>query len=556
MVVEYIHKTNSMMRIIEMSIRENWDYPVWSDYNSDVHFTYGEVAREFNRLHECFRKMGLEPGDRIAICDKNSARWAIAYFAAFTFGAVTVPILNDFNGEQIRNILAHCEAKLLICSKAVEKKISDAYQQQVGRPAETKEGHTIAEANENIDCAVMDIMDIGTKPVDQTFHKADVHYFNDNPDDLAMLSYTSGSTGHSKGVMIPYRAIWSNTRFADEKLGVQPHMKFLSLLPLAHMYGYAFEFMYAFTIGCHTIFLTKIPSPTVVVQAFAEIKPWVVIAVPLIIEKIVRGKVFPVIRAMRMRTLLTLPGVKTLIYRKIRKQLIGAFGGNLYEVIVGGAAFSTEVEDFLKKIKFPYTVGYGMTECAPIICYRDWKTFAKHSCGQPAPRMEVKVLSEDPTSIPGEIVTRGTNVMLGYYKDDAATAAAIDEEGWLHTGDLGTIDSDQNVFIRGRSKNMLLGANGQNIYPEEIEEKITTHALIDECVVVQRGEKLVALVYTSDDTLKKHGMTRDDFNGQLEQYRRHINRLLPSFYALSAFEARDEEFEKTPKRNIRRFLYK
>lgn len=528
--VEYLHQSQSMMRIVERALREHWDYLAFTDYGTDVHFTYHDVAREIARLHGQFRDMGIAPRDRIALCDKGSSRWGVAFFAAFTYGAVVVPILHDFNGEQIRNILEHSGTKLLICSEATCKK------------AEYTGLH-------------IDLNTIGTCDYDQPFAQADVHYFDDQPDDLALLSYTSGSTGHSKGVMVPYRAIWSNTVFADEVLGLKPRSRFVSLLPLAHMYGFAYEFMYAFCIGSHMFYLTKAPSPSVILKAFAEVKPRIVIAVPLIIEKIVQNKVFPIIRAVQMRSLLMLPIVRNFIYRKIRKGLEQAFGGDVYEVIVGGAAFSSEVEDFLKKIKFPYTVGYGMTECAPIICYSDWHSFAKGSCGRPAPRMEVEVLSADPERIPGEIVTRGTNVMLGYYNNPEATAEAIDADGWLHTGDLGTKDAQGNVFIRGRAKNMLLGSNGQNIYPEEIEEKLTSHALIDECVVVQREQKLIGLVYTSDETLQHHGMTRQDFLDSLDRYRRHVNKMLPSFYHLSALEPRDEEFEKTPKRNIKRYLY-
>ncbi len=535
---EYIQKSKSMMRLIELVIRDNWNRVAFEDYGGATQFTYAEAAREFARLHDYFRELGLEPGDRIALCDRNSSRWAVAFLAAFTFGAVVVPILNDFNGEQIRNILLHSETKLLICSQKILERI--------------KEGN----GDEPLRCHVLDLATIGTIEYDMPFAQADVRYFDDVPDDLALLSYTSGSTGHSKGVMVPYRAIWSNTLFADERLGLNAHCRFLILLPLAHMYGFAFEFMYGFCIGGHITFLTKTPSPTILVKALSDVQPGIVISVPLIIEKIVRGRIFPVIRAARMRHLLHIPLVRDFIYRKIRRQLTKVFGGKFYEVIIGGAAFSTEVEEFLKRIKFPYTVGYGMTECAPIICYRDWHTFVKSSCGQPAPRMEVKILSGDPERAPGEIVTRGTNVMLGYYKNDEATAEAIDEEGWLHTGDLGTMDADQNVFIRGRLKNMLLGANGQNIYPEEIEEKLTAHALIDECVVVQRGEKLVALVYTSDDTLRRHGMTRNEFNARLDIYRNHVNSMLPAFCHLAQLVPRETEFEKTPKHNIRRFLYK
>ncbi len=536
MSLEQIQKTKSLMKLLEITIRDNWDQLAFSDYGSDLSFTYAEVARECKRLHEYFRDMGLEPGDRVALCDKNSSRWAVAYLAALTFGAVTVPILSDFKGEQIANILEHSESKLLIVGESLLHKVQ-------------------AEAALPEGLQLLDIATVGTVEYTMPFAQADVRYFEDKPDDLAMLSYTSGSTGHSKGVMLPYRSMWSNILFADEKLGMERRSRVISLLPMAHMYGLAFEFIYEFCIGCHITYLAKTPSPTVLMQAFSEIRPRIIIAVPLIIEKIVQGKVFPVIRAVQMRTILQLPLINDFVYWRIKRKLTKVFGGQFYEVIVGGAAFNSEVETFLKRIHFPYTVGYGMTECGPIICYRDWKKFVKGSCGRQVPRMEVKILSDDPQNVPGEIVCRGTNVMLGYYKNDEATAEAIDEEGWLHTGDLGTMDKDGNVFIRGRSKNMLLGANGQNIYPEEIEEKLTGHALIDECVVVQRDEKLIGLVYTSDDTLRRHGMTREDFDQQLDRYRRHVNQMLPGFYHLAHLESRTEAFEKTPKHNIKRFLY-
>ena len=516
---EYIQSNMSLMRMLETTIREHWTDVAYTDYGTDVHFTFAEVAKEIKRLHLYFEDLGLVKGDKIAICDKNSSKWAVGYLAALTYGAITVPILNDFNGEQIVNILEHSDSKLLICGEAILKKVVDADEKL---KAQMEKGTSLFDVKAE-QYTILNIVSIGTIPYDMPFAQADVRYFEENPDDLAMLSYTSGSTGHSKGVMIPYRAISSNIQFADEKLGLEHCTRLVSLLPMAHMYGFAFEFM--------------------------------VIAVPLIIEKIVQGKIFPVIQTARMRNLLRIPFVSSIIYGKIRKRLLDVFGGQVYEVIVGGAAFNSDVEDFLRKIHFPYTVGYGMTECAPIICYRDWKTFVKSSCGEPAPRMEVKILSKDPENVPGEIVTRGTNVMLGYYKNPEATAEAIDKDGWLHTGDLGTMDKHGNVFIRGRAKNMLLGANGQNIYPEEIEEKLMSHALIDECVVVQREQKLYGLVYTSDDTLRTHGMTREEFKNHLDQYRRHVNSLLPTFYQLTALEARDEEFQKTPKRNIKRFLY-
>ena len=401
--------------------------------------------------------------------------------------------------------------------------------------------------NSDINFPIEDFKDI--KP-------EDVNYFREDPDGLALISYTSGSTGRSKGVMLPYRSIWSNVIFADEVLGLPAHCRTMAILPMAHMYGFAFDFMYEFCIGCHVHYLTKTPSPAIIIKAFGEIKPAIVIAVPLIIEKVVTGKVFPIIRKPKMKALLKLPVVNSIIYTKIRQQLVDAFGGEFYEVIVGGAAFSKEVEDFLAKIKFPYTVGYGMTECGPIIGYEDWQHFAKYSCGKAAPRMTVKIDSPDPEHTPGEIITKGTNVMLGYYKNPEETAEAIDEDGWLHTGDLGTLDKEGNIFIRGRKKTMLLGANGQNVYPEEIEDIILSNTIFDECVVVQRGEKLVALVYISDDSLKANELTREAMTANLDQYKKEVNVALPKFANITAFEVQEQEFEKTPKRSIRRYLYK
>jgi len=532
----YLQEHTSILKIFESTIKQNWERPAFTDFGTDLTFTYGDVASEIARLHDFFRAQGIQPRDRIAICDRNSCGWVVGFLAAFSYGAVAVPILHDFHGEQIRNVLVHSEAKLIICNKHVVERIVE---------------HDASP----VPCEVLDVATIRPGQYGKPLSADDVEFFTENPDDLCILSYTSGSTGYSKGVMIPYRAILSNTLFADEKLGIERNARLLSMLPLAHMYGFAFEFAYCFSIGVHVHFLTKAPSPSVLMEAFSAIRPRLVIAVPLIIEKIVRGSIFPVIRAARMRHLLRIPFVRNLIYTRIRKKLLALFGGNIYEIVIGGAAFNSEVEDFLQRIKFPYTVGYGMTECAPIITYSDWTTFAKGSCGRVAPRMEVKVLSPDPEHQPGELLARGTNVMLGYYKHPEATAETLEADGWLHTGDLATMDKNGNVYLRGRLKNMLLGANGQNIYPEEIEEKFTSYALFDECVVVQRDQKLTLLVYTSDDTLQKHGMTREEHSQKFDSYRRHVNSMLPAYAAVSAIEARETPFEKTPKQNIRRFLY-
>ncbi|MCH5174595.1 MAG: AMP-binding protein [Prevotellaceae bacterium] len=525
------------MSLMESAIVRNWTRQAYTNYGTGVTYTYGDVAKMVARLHKLFWHLGLEPGCKIALCDKNSAHWAIAFHAAFTFGAVVVPILSEFSIEQIQNIYEHSEARLIICGQ----KYADKLNARILNMAD----FTMKDEPSAIDMEAF-----------ADLQPSDVQYFREHPDDLALLSYTSGSTGHSKGVMLPYHSIWSNMQFADEVLDFGAGDTTLAILPMAHMYGFAFDFLFEFLIGCHVHFLTKTPSPNIVIKAFNDIRPVVVIVVPLILEKIVHKQIFPILRTRRIRTLTAIPLLKKVVYRQIRNKLISAFGGNFYECIIGGAAMNKEVEEFLHQIGFPFTIGYGMTECGPIIGYEDWHYFVKGSCGKIVPRMELKIDSSDPEDIAGEILVRGDNVMMGYYKNEEETLAAIDEQGWLHTGDLGTIDRHGNIFIRGRKKSMLLGANGQNVYPEEIEDVIMTQTIFEESVVVQRGEKLVALVYVSDPALEHHGLNRDTLQQKLDTYKRHINSLLPTFANISAIEVQEEEFEKTPKRNIRRYLYK
>ncbi len=522
--------------MMEKAIIANWDQPAYTNYGTDLTYTYGDVAKMIARLHDLFRSLDIEPGSKIALCDKNSAHWAIAFLAAFSYGAVVVPILSEFSIDQIQNICIHSDSSLIICGRRYSAGLQ-------GRVLHMDD-FTMRDDSLSIDMSAHSAMQPG-----------DVSYFREIPEDLAVISYTSGSTGRSKGVMLPYRSIWSNAHFADELLDINPGDNTFALLPLAHMYGFSFDFMAEFLLGCHVHFLTKTPSPHIVTAAFSRIKPVIVVVVPLIIEKIVRGIIFPIMRTPHMRALTSIPMLRQVVYRLVRDKLRKALGGNLYETVIGGAALSRDVEDFLSLIKFPYTVGYGMTECGPLIGYDDWATFKKGSCGKAAPRMEVKVLSPDPEHVPGEIVTRGMNLMLGYYKNESETLLAIDDEGWLHTGDLGVIDSDGYIYIRGRKKNMLLGSNGQNIYPEEIEDTIMAHTIFEETVVVQRGQKLVALVYVSDPALQHHGLSREYLLENLATYKRQINSLLPAYAAISAIEVRDQEFEKTPKRNIKRFLY-
>ena len=527
---------SSIISMMESTLKKNWNRPCVTNYGTEVSYTYGDVTKMIARLHQLFRQLGIEPGNKIAICDKNNAHWAISFFAAFSYGAVVVPILPEFSHEQIQNIYNHSESTLFIGGEKYTKELKA----RILHIAD----FTMPDHSKGIDMNAFNDL-----------QPDDVHYFREQPDDLALLSYTSGSTGRSKGVMLPYRSIWSNCQFADEVLDFKPGDNTLSILPLAHMYGFAYDFFFAFNIGCHIHFLTKTPSPHVVIKAFQAIKPVVVIVVPLILEKIVQKQIFPILRTRHIRALTAIPILKQVVYRQIRNKLYSSLGGNFYECIIGGAAFNKEVEDFLHQIRFPYTVGYGMTECGPIIGYEDKHLFVQGSCGKAAPRMEVSIDSTDPQNKPGEILTRGTNVMLGYYKNEEETLAAIDEEGWLHTGDLGTVDAEGNIFIRGRKKTLLLGANGQNVYPEEIEDAIATHTIFEESVVVQRGEKLVALVYISDPALEHHGLTRETLQQHLDTYKRHINSYLPAFANISGIEVQEQEFEKTPKRSIRRYLY-
>ncbi|MBQ6965218.1 MAG: AMP-binding protein [Bacteroidaceae bacterium] len=524
------------MELMEQTIKKNWANSAYTNYGTGESFTYGDVAKMIARMHLLFNQLGIESGQKIALCDKNHAHWALAFLAAFSYGAVVVPILSEFSIEQIQNIYNHSDSALMICGQ----KYADGLKARILHIAD----FTMKDEPYAIDMTAF-----------TDLQPSDVQYFRERPEDLALLSYTSGSTGRSKGVMLPYRSVWSNMHFADEVLDFGPGDRTLAILPMAHMYGFAFDFFFEFLIGCHVHFLTKTPSPHIVIKAFSDIKPVVVIVVPLILEKIVQKQIFPILRTRHIRALTAIPLFRQVVYRQIRNKLYAALGGHFYECIIGGAAFNKEVEDFLHQIHFPYTVGYGMTECGPILGYEDWHLFAKGSCGKVVPRMELRIDSPDPQNTPGEILAKGTNVMLGYYKNEEETLEAIDEEGWLHTGDLGTIDRNGNIFIRGRKKTMLLGANGQNVYPEEIEDAIMTHTLFEESVVVQREEKLVALVYVSDKALEHHGLTHDSLLQKLDTYKRQINSYLPAFANISAIEVRDQEFEKTPKRSIRRYLY-
>ena len=553
--MEHIPSFNAL---IQKSIIDNWDRDALTDYKGQT-LQFHDVARKIEKLHILFENSGIQKGDKIALCGRNSSQWAVAFLATLTYGAIAVPILHEFNAEQVHNIVNHSEARLLFVGDHVATIIDPQAMPTLEGIINNPDYSLMVSRTDKLTYAREHLNELYGKKFPKYFRKEHVSYYiEQSPEELAVINYTSGTTGFSKGVMLPYRALWSNYDFAMSVLGdiIKAGDKIISMLPMAHMYGMAFEFIFEFLHGCHVYYLNRVPSPAIIAQALAEIKPKIVIAVPLIIEKIIRKKVFPKIQNNRMRLLLQMPVISKKVREMICQEVLKAFGGNMYEVIIGGAALNQEVEHFLKRIEFPYTVGYGATECAPIICYRDYKTFAPGSCGRAALHQEVKIVSPDPKRIPGEILTKGPNVMLGYYKNPEATAETIDRDGWYHTGDLGTMDDDGNVFINGRSKNMLLGANGQNIYPEEIEDKLNSMTMVVESIVVQRDTKLVALVHPDMDEAKNMGFSDEDLKNIMEQNRNGLNEILPAYEKISEIEIHEEEFEKTPKKSIKRYLYK
>ena len=547
----------SFNALIEKSIIDHWDMDALTDYKGAT-LQYHDVARKIEKLHIMFENSGVVKGDKIALCGRNSANWAVAFLATLTYGAIAVPILHEFMADQIHNIVNHSDAKLLFVGDVVATQVDATKMPGLEGIIYIPDYSLVVSRTDKLTYAREHLNEMFGIKYPKYFRKNHVNYYkNQDPEELAMINYTSGTTGFSKGVMIPYRALWGNADFAENVLGkkIKPGDSIISILPMAHMYGMAFEFIFEFIKGCHIFYLTRIPSPAIIAEAFGRIKPAVIIAVPLVIEKIIRKKVFPKIQNNRMRMLLHMPVISKKVKEKICEQVTNAFGGNFYEVIIGGAAFNKEVESFLHSVGFRYTVGYGATECAPIICYEDYKHFVPGSCGKAALHMMVRIDSPDPENVPGEILAKGPNVMLGYYKNEEATKQTIDENGWYHTGDLGTMDGDGNVFIKGRSKNMLLGASGQNIYPEEIEDKLNSLALVAESVVVQKGDKLIALVHPDYDEAQTLNLGNNELADIMEQNRQELNSMIPAYSKVSEIRIYEEEFEKTPKKSIKRFLY-
>ncbi|HJD77004.1 MAG TPA: AMP-binding protein [Bacteroides reticulotermitis] len=544
----------SFIAYIENSIKNNWDLDALTDYKGAT-LQYKDVARKIEKIHIIFEESGIRKGDKIAVCGRNSSHWGVTFLATLTYGAVVVPILHEFKADNVHNIVNHSEAKLLFVGDMVWENLNESAMPLLEGILMMNDFTVLVSRSERLTYAREHLNELFGKKYPKNFRKEHIVYHQDHPEELAVINYTSGTTSYSKVVMLPYRSLWSNTKFAFEVLPLQAGDKIVSMLPMAHMYGLAFEFLYEFAVGCQIYFLTRMPSPKIIFQAFAEVKPRLIVAVPLIIEKIIKKSVLPKLETPTMKLLLKVPIINDKIKSTVREEVIKGFGGNFASVIVGGAAFNQEVEQFLKMIEFPYTVGYGMTECGPIICYEDWATFKQGSCGTAAPRMEVKILSSDPENIPGEIVCRGPNVMLGYYKNEEATKEVIDKDGWLHTGDLALIDAQGNVTIKGRSKNMLLSGSGQNIYPEEIEDKLNNLPYVAESIIVQQNERLVGLVYPDFDEAFASGLTHDDIERVMEENRIALNALLPTYSQIAKMKIYPEEFEKTPKKSIKRFLY-
>ena len=545
----------SFIALLEKSIKKNWDANSLTDYKG-VTYQYKDVARKIEKLHIIFEESGVKPGDKIAICGRNMSHWGVTFLATVTYGAVIVPILHEFKPDQVHNIVNHSEAKLLFVGDVVWEGLDESAMPDLEGVILVNDFSLLVSRTEKLTYAREHLNELFGKKFPKNFRKEHINYYKDSPEELLVLNYTSGTTSFSKGVMIPARALWSNMMFAFNALTMKSGDRLVSMLPMAHMYGLAFEFLYQFCAGVQVFFLTRMPSPKIILQAFAEVKPTLVIAVPLIIEKIIKKNVLPKLETPTMKFLMHVPLLNDKIRAKVREQLMNAFGGEFYEIVVGGAAFNQEIEAFMRSIDFPYTVGYGMTECAPLICYEDWKKFKAGSCGKAVTNMEVKVLSADPANIPGEIICRGDNVMLGYYKNEEATKEVIDADGWMHTGDLGVIDEEGNVTIKGRSKNMLLGPSGQNIYPEEIEDKLNNMPYVNESIVIQALDgKLAALIYPDFELAFANGMTEKQVEEQMEANRVAVNTQIAAYEQIARVKIYHEEFEKTPKKSIKRFLY-
>ena len=545
----------SVNKTFEEAFKANWDRPAISNYHGAT-YHYRDLARKIAKLHIMFEECGLEKGDKVAICSRNQANWVVSFLSALTYGAVPVPLMHEFKPSNIHHLVNHSESKVLFVDDVIWENIVESEMPELQAIIQVNTLQLMYAANEKIAEARLRLNELFGRKYPMAFTQDSLNYYEDTADELAIINYTSGTSGFSKGVMIPYRAIASNLEFGRKVLPlINNTSKVVSMLPCAHMYGLMFEVLYELSKGCHVHFLSRLPSPKVILQAMAEVKPTIVIAVPLIIEKIYKNKVKPVLEKAGIRFAMKVPGLDQIVINKIKNELINAFGGEFYEVIIGGAAFNKEVEAFFKKMNFPFTVGYGMTECAPIITYSDWKTEKLYSCGEIVPNMEMKIDSPDPQNIPGELLVRGANVFLGYYKNPEATNEALDEDGWLHTGDMGVIDADGSLFLRGRSKCMILGPSGQNIDPEEVEAALDVRPYFVESLVIEDNGGLTALVYPDFDQGAKDGMDQKTLMNYIKSTLADINKEIPNYARLSKIEIMTEPFERTPKKSIKRYLY-
>ena len=545
---------DSFIQLVEESIRANWDRDALTDYKGAT-LQYKDVARKIEKMHILFEHAGIRKGDKIALCGRNSANWTATFLGVVTYGAVAVPILHEFKADNVHHIVNHSEARMLFVGDQVWEMFNEAAMPNLEGIIELKNFDLVVSRSEKLTYAREHLNEEFGKKYPCRFRAEQVSYRREEPEELAVINYTSGTTGYSKGVMLPYRSIISNIVHIDQKVGLKAGDSIVSMLPLGHIFGLVFDFLYGITKGAHLWFLTRMPSPKIIAESFAVIRPRVIACVPLIVEKIFKKNILPKVDNKLGKLLLNLPIISDKIKEQIRQQAMEVFGGNFIEIVIGGAPFNPEVEAFLRKINFPYTIAYGMTECAPLICHSRWDEILYTSCGKTVANMETKVISEDPERIPGELVCRGMNVMLGYYKNESATAQTIDKDGWLHTGDMAIKDADGNIFIKGRCKNMLLTASGQNIYPEEIEARLNNMPYVNESLVILKENKLVTLVYPDNEDAFSHGMNKKQLEEALELNRIELNKLLPAYSQITQVKLYPEEFEKTAKKSIKRFLY-
>lgn len=545
---------DSFIQLVEESIRANWDRDALTDYKGAT-LQYKDVARKIEKMHILFQHAGIRKGDKIALCGRNSANWTATFLGIVTYGAVAVPILHEFKADNVHHIVNHSEARMLFVGDQVWEMFNEAAMPNLEGIIELKNFDLVVSRSEKLTYAREHLNEEFGKKYPCRFRAEQVSYRREEPEELAVINYTSGTTGYSKGVMLPYRSIISNIVHIDQKVGLKAGDSIVSMLPLGHIFGLVFDFLYGITKGAHLWFLTRMPSPKIIAESFAVIRPRVIACVPLIVEKIFKKNILPKVDNKLGKLLLNLPIISDKIKEQIRQQAMEVFGGNFIEIVIGGAPFNPEVEAFLRKINFPYTIAYGMTECAPLICHSRWDEILYTSCGKTVANMETKVISEDPERIPGELVCRGMNVMLGYYKNESATAQTIDKDGWLHTGDMAIKDADGNIFIKGRCKNMLLTASGQNIYPEEIEARLNNMPYVNESLVILKENKLVALVYPDNEDAFSQGMNKKQLEEALELNRIELNKVLPAYSQITQVKLYPEEFEKTAKKSIKRFLY-